>query len=150
MYDFALSRNGTQSPEKDKDVFQSRLGRFTKAEKDRLKETVATLSRCLHCACAGRADCRLRLYATVGNIKRPRYASSSALPAMEKIHVTGNMWFEQAKCIRCGLCVYNSENGFTFKDRGFGIQVVIPEENRPNVREELAGLCPTGALYLIQ
>lgn len=149
MHDFPLSHNGTQSPKKDKNLFQSRLGRFTEAEKDRLKETVTTHSRCLHCACAGRADCKLRLYATAGNIKRPRYAASSALPAMNKIHVAGKMWFEQAKCIRCGLCVYNSENGFTFKDRGFGIQVVIPEENRPNVREALAGLCPTGALYLV-
>ena len=61
----------------------------------------------------------------------------------------GRMWFEPAKCIRCGLCVYNSENGFTFKNRGFGMQVVIPEESKTNVKEELAGLCPTGALYLV-
>ena len=41
------------------------------------------------------------------------------LPVKEKIHVKGRMWFEPAKCIRCGLCVYNSENGFTFKNRGW-------------------------------
>ena len=126
----------------------ARLGRFTDKEKQRLKETVTTPSRCLHCACAGRTDCKLRLYATTEGIKRTRYNASSALPAMDKQHVTGNLWFEQAKCIRCGLCVYNSNNGFTFKDRGFGMQVVIPEENRANVKEELADLCPTGALYL--
>ena len=127
--------------------FQSRLGRFTEKEKSRLKETVSTPSRCLHCACAGRTDCKLRLYATAENIKRPRYDASSVLPVMNRMHVVGNMWFEQAKCIRCGLCVYNSENGFTFKDRGFGMQDILPEENRRNVSEVLASLCPTGALY---
>ncbi|MDR2969168.1 MAG: (2Fe-2S)-binding protein [Tannerellaceae bacterium] len=137
-------------PPKDKNLFYSRLGRFTEKEKSRLKETVATPSRCLHCACAGRTDCKLRLYATAENIRRPRYDMSSSLPAMEKIHVGGRLWFEPAKCIRCGLCVYNSRNGFTFRDRGFGMQIVLPEENRPNVSEELAGLCPTGAIYLIE
>ena len=132
----------------DKNIFYSRLGRFTTKEKERLKETVITPSRCLHCACAGRTDCKLRLYATAEGIKRPRYEASSALPVMNKQHISGNLWFEQAKCIRCGLCVYNSKNGFTFKDRGFGMQVVLPEENRTNIGEELAGLCPTGAIYI--
>lgn len=127
----------------------ARLGRFTEKEKQRLKETVTTPSRCLHCACAGRSDCKLRLYATAQGIKRTRYNASSALPAMSKQHITGKLWFEQAKCIRCGLCVYNSKNGFTFKDRGFGMQVVIPDENRENIQEKLAGLCPTGALYVV-
>lgn len=145
------SPNSTeQIRQTDKNMYQSRLGRFTAKEKERLKETTGTPSRCLHCACAGRAKCKLRLYATAENIKRPRYEASSALPVMSKMHVIGNMWFEQAKCIRCGLCVYNSKNGFTFKDRGFGMQVVLPEENRTNIKEELAGICPTGALYLIQ
>jgi len=106
-------------------------------------------TNCLHCACAGREGCKLRLYATAAGIKRPRYEMSSALPVMKKVHVTGRMWFEPAKCIRCGLCVYNSNNGFTFKDRGFGMQVVIPDESRENVGEDLADLCPTGAMYLI-
>jgi len=132
----------------NKDLFQSRLGRFTTREKEWLKENTATPSGCLHCACAGREGCKLRLYATAAGIKRPGYGTSSALPAMKKQHVTGSMWFEPAKCIRCGLCVYNSKNGFTFRDRGFGMQVVIPDENRANVGEELAKLCPVGALYI--
>ncbi len=132
----------------DKSRFLSRLGRFAAKEKEYLKETVTTGSRCLHCACAGRSGCRLRLHATEAGIKRPRYESSSALSAMQKTHVGGNIWFEQAKCIRCGLCVYNSDNGFTFQDRGFGMQVVLPEENRQHIQEELAALCPTGALYV--
>jgi len=133
----------------DKKAFQSRLGRFSSGEKVRLKTTVTTPSRCLHCACAGRKDCKLRLYATAENIKRPRYEASSALSVMDRQPVNGNLFFEQAKCIRCGLCVYNSKNGFTFKGRGFGMKVILPEENRGNITEELAALCPTGALYHI-
>jgi len=132
----------------NKNLFQSRLGRFTTQEKEWLKKTVITPSGCLHCVCAGREGCKLRLFASTAGIRRPRYEASSALPAMRKEHVTGNMWFEPAKCIRCGLCVYNSKNGFTFRDRGFGMQVVIPDENRINVGEELANLCPVGALYV--
>jgi predicted molibdopterin-dependent oxidoreductase YjgC len=148
------ARHATRNMRQEKDEessksqkYQSRLGRFTEKDKSRLKETVSTPSRCLHCACAGSAGCQLRLHATAEGIKRPRYDASSAQPVMSRTHVTGKMWFEPAKCIRCGLCVYNSENGFTFKDRGFGMQVVLPEENRPNVSEKLASLCPTGALY---
>lgn len=39
--------------------FNSRLGRFSDREKQRMKETYTQPSRCLHCACDGRADCRL-------------------------------------------------------------------------------------------
>ena len=147
MFKSPLSNNKTSILTTDKKMFLSRLGRFTTKEKDRLKESVTAPSRCLHCACDGRDGCKLRQHATQAGIKRPRYETSSALPVMHKQHIAGNMWFEQAKCIRCGLCVYNSENGFTFKDRGFGMQVILPEENKTNVTEKLITLCPTGAIY---
>jgi len=131
----------------DKSVFQSRPGRFSTSEKERLKKTVTTSSRCLHCACAGSAKCKLRIYATTYGIKRPRYEASSALPVMHKQLINENIGFEQAKCIRCGLCVYNSKNSFTFKDRGFGMSVILPKENRLNFSDELVALCPTGAIY---
>ena len=174
MYESAPIHTEKNICKTDKLLFQSRLGRFTESEKrwlrkretqnpngeslDELKPQIRTansstdlnpkLSNCLHCACAGRKGCKLRLYATAAGIKRTRYETSSALPVMKKHRITGNMWFEPAKCIRCGLCVYNSDNGFTFRDRGFGMQVVIPDENRQNVGDELTALCPTGALYL--
>lgn len=132
----------------DPSAFQSKLGRFSEKEKERLIATVTTKSRCLHCACSSKTDCKLREYTSAAGIKRTRYGLSSTLPVMQRIHIAGNVWFEQAKCIRCGLCVYNSSNGFTFKDRGFGMQVFAPDENKENISEELAGLCPTGALYL--
>jgi predicted molibdopterin-dependent oxidoreductase YjgC len=150
MFDSASSNGEKQLYKTDKSIFRSHLGKFTEEERERLKKTVTVASLCLHCACAGRTECKLRHYATVEGIKRPRYHGSSLLPIMAKQQISENMWFEQAKCIRCGLCVYNSENGFTFKDRGFGMQVVLPEENRANIKEELATLCPTGAIYKIQ
>lgn len=144
----AAEAAGQGMPVLNKGGFISRLGRFSAKEKERLKATAATPSRCLHCACAGRSGCRLRLHASEAGIKRPRYEASSRLPVMQKVHVSGGLWFEQAKCIRCGLCVYNSDNGFTFRDRGFDMQVVLPDENRHNISENLADLCPTGALYI--
>ena len=132
----------------DKEVFCSRLGRLTSVEKEFLKETVKTKSRCLHCACAGREGCKLRKYATEAGIKRTQYELSSVLPAMNiKTLATDNIRFEPAKCIKCGLCVYNSVDGFTFKNRGFGMEVVLPEESVKNIDKSLCGLCPTGALY---
>ena len=131
----------------DKKSFQSRLGRFSTSEKERLRAAVTSASRCLHCACAGRTNCKLRQYATAEGIKRPRFDVTSALPVMLIQPVTNNLYYEQAKCIRCGLCVYNSQNGFTFKDRGFGMSVVLPDENRMNIKDEVIALCPTGALY---
>ena len=144
----SVAQKDDDFPQPDKQSFLSRLGRFSPQEKEILKKSTTTPSGCLHCACAGKKGCKLRLYATAEGVKRPRYEANSALPAMHKTHITGNLWFEQAKCIRCGLCVYNSKNGFTFKDRGFGMQVMLPEENRININDELAELCPTGALYL--
>ena len=133
----------------DSKAYQSLLGRFSADEKIFLKEKVASKSRCLHCACLGKKYCKLRIYATGSNIKRSRYNIQSELPVMEKIYVRDNIWFEPAKCIRCGLCVYNSENGFTFKDRGFGMQVALPKENKLNIKDTIVDICPTGALYTI-
>jgi len=132
----------------DKKKFQSKLGRFTDNEKQYLKATVSTPSSCLHCACSGKNDCKLRIYADSEGAKRTSFTISSEMQAMQRIQINNTMWFEPAKCIRCGLCVYNSTNGFTFKDRGFGMQVYLPEENKKNIQQELAALCPTGAIYL--
>ncbi|MGQ1788043.1 MULTISPECIES: 2Fe-2S iron-sulfur cluster-binding protein [unclassified Saccharicrinis] len=134
----------------NKKLFQSRLGRFSDSEKRRLKETVSTPSNCLHCACAGKSGCQLRTHATSHQIKRPGFDIGTELQVMSKIQVNETMYFEQAKCIRCGLCVYNSDNGFTFKNRGFGMEVHLPEENRENIPVELATLCPTGAIYVVE
>ena len=128
--------------------FNSRLGRFTDKEKLRLKEIYTQPSRCLHCACDGKEKCKLRKYSTEAGIKVTRYGLQSSLPVKEQIPVIGNLVYEPAKCIRCGLCVYNSNDGFTFERRGFDMRVVVPEESKNHISDKIAELCPTGALVL--
>lgn len=129
-------------------AFSSKLGRYSDAEKAWLKEEYNQPSRCLHCACEGQDGCKLRAYSAQAGIKSPRYGVSSHLPVKVQRHITGRLYFEPAKCIRCGLCVYNTQDGFTFQRRGFDMQVVIPEQSKSHVDETLAQLCPTGALFL--
>ncbi|MBO4755006.1 MAG: (2Fe-2S)-binding protein [Bacteroidales bacterium] len=127
----------------------SKLGRFSETEKERLKQIYSQPSRCLHCACEGAAKCKLREWATKAGIKASPFGKSSSLPVKEQQHIIGRLWYEPAKCIRCGLCVYNSNDGFTFLRRGFDMQIVILEQSKKNVDERLAELCPTGALYIL-
>ena len=93
-------------------------------------------------------NCSLRKFATEYRAKWNKYPRYSALKPTPPQHINGNLWFETAKCIRCGLCVYNTENGSTFKNRGFAMEVVFPPENCGNVPETIVELCPTQALYL--
>lgn len=129
-------------------TFSSKLGRYTEAEKEWLREVYSQPSHCLHCSCEGKDKCKLREYASQAGIKSTRYGVSSRQIVKEQQHIVGRLYFEPAKCIRCGLCVYNSQDGFTFQHRGFGMQVVIPEQSRSHVDERLAELCPTGALFI--
>jgi predicted molibdopterin-dependent oxidoreductase YjgC len=131
---------------KEARTFNSSYHRFTESERKTIAVQGAE-SGCLYCDCAKKTACRLRRFATDYNIKSVRYAKGNKFDALQRQAIGKDMWFEPAKCIRCGLCVYNSTNGFTFKDRGFIMQVVIPEENIANVEERLATLCPTGAIY---
>jgi len=93
-------------------------------------------------------NCSLRKLATEYRAKWNRFPRYSAIKETPPQHVKDNLWFDVTKCIRCGLCVYNSSDGFTFKDRGFGMQVVLPEESVGHVDEGLWGICPTQALYV--
>jgi ferredoxin len=131
-------------------AFNSTYSRFSAAEKQALSAASSQpdKSNCLYCDCDEKTTCRLRRYAGEYGLKNSRYTKNTACAALRRQPINGNMYFEQAKCIRCGLCVYNSDNGFTFKDRGFVMQVVLPEANAANVTEPLAELCPTGAIYL--
>jgi NADH dehydrogenase/NADH:ubiquinone oxidoreductase subunit G len=99
-------------------------------------------------SCEGKEKCQLRELFLQMKAKWTRFGSLAPVEPKTQIHVCGQMYFEPAKCIRCGLCVYNSQNGFTFMYRGYEMQVVIPEENKKNVDEKLADLCPTAALFL--
>ncbi|MBP5171931.1 MAG: (2Fe-2S)-binding protein [Bacteroidales bacterium] len=148
IHDTSLPQGDHPAESCDKTLFNSRIGRFTEPEKERMKQQYSQPSRCLHCACQGRDKCRLRQLASQAGIKASRYGLSSQLPFKQEIHVNGRLWFEPAKCIRCGQCVHRTNNGFTFLGRGFGMQVIIPEQNKANIDEQIAACCPTGALYL--
>lgn len=131
--------------------FNSSYSRFTKTEKELIGEQHKIDNRksnCLYCDCQRKNDCKLRIYATEYGIKNIRYLKESSFNALQKQHIKEDTWFEEAKCIRCGLCVYNSDNGFTFKDRGYMMKVILSEKNNSNINEELTRLCPTGALYI--
>jgi ferredoxin len=131
-------------------LFNSTYSRFSDSEKKSLAGRTGADSggsACLYCDCDAKNRCRLRRYASEYGIRNSRYTKSSTQEALRRQKVSATMWFEQAKCIKCGLCVYNSVNGFTFKDRGFVMQVILPEENAANIPENLNELCPTGALY---
>lgn len=136
------------SPNPQQQNFNSRLGRFIDKEKLRMKEIYTQPSHCLHCACDGKGKCKLRKYSTEAGIKVTRYGLQSSLPVKEEIPVTGHLVYEPAKCIRCGLCVYNTQDGFTFERRGFDMRVVIPEESKKHISDRIAEFCPTGALVL--
>jgi len=91
-------------------------------------------------------NCKLRQYALTYHAKWNRYSRYSAIKPTPPQHIKDNLWFDVTKCIRCGLCVYNSNDGFTFKNRGFEMQVALPEESVKNVDESLWKICPTQAL----
>lgn len=99
-------------------------------------------------ACEGKEKCKLRTLALQMGAKWVRYGKIAPSVVDEQIHVNSRLYFEPAKCIRCGLCVYNTQDGFTFERRGFDMRVIIPEESKQHVSEEIAALCPTGALIL--
>ena len=132
----------------DRTKFFSRLGTFSQEEKIRLRQEVDSPSTCLHCACLGREDCRLREIATSFGIRSPRFPVDSRLPFKKAARIVEGLVFDPAKCIRCGICVYNTKDAFTFSGRGFSMQVVLPKESYSHVSEDVAALCPTGALRL--
>jgi len=94
-------------------------------------------------------NCSMRKLTIAYRAKWNKFPRYSAIKATAPQHINGNLWFDVTKCIRCGLCVYNSKDGFTFKDRGFGMQVVLPDESAKNIDESLWEICPTQALYKI-
>ena len=93
-------------------------------------------------------NCKLRQYAIAYRAKWNRYPRYSAIKATQPQHIRDHFWFDVAKCIRCGLCIYNSKDGFTFKGRGFGMEVVLPIESHSHVDKTLCEICPTQALYI--
>jgi predicted molibdopterin-dependent oxidoreductase YjgC len=142
----STGRRSTSNEIKD---FNSTYQRFTDVEKQLLDKPSSAKTGCLYCDCNGKTTCSLRRYATEYGVKNIRYTKESVTEALRRRKIGDKIIFEPAKCIKCGLCVYNTDNGFTFKGRGFAMQVTIPDENENNVNEQIIELCPTAALSCI-
>jgi len=159
-----------------KKVFSSRLGRVEESElKEWLKECTGTGKRfetiddfisageeagnCMHCDCRASEDCRLRELAQELGIKDKGSKVINA-PVTKKINHKTGLIFENAKCIKCGLCVRvcedrNEEPALCFINRGF--VSIISEPLTVDFDDILAtqtdlciSVCPTGALSRIK
>jgi ferredoxin len=152
--------------------YKSLIGKLEPDElKEWLKECTADLQRfreisgeepagneaksCMHCDCRASEDCRLRDLADELLIKDPR-GKLVYSAAVKKINTQTNLIFENAKCIKCGLCVRICEDDtenphLCFINRGFVtiISEPITEDFNDILKaktKECIEICPTGAL----
>ena len=110
---------------------------------------------CMHCDCRAAEDCRLRDIAEDFALKDPR-AKLVYAPAVKKINLQTNLIFENAKCIKCGLCVRvcadkNDDPPLCIINRGFVSIISEPltcefVETMRSTAKECIDVCPTGAL----
>lgn len=152
--------------------FSSRTGKIEAEElQEWLKECIGDLVRhreissmevagyeaasCMHCDCRAAGNCDLRRVTEELGVKDPGGKVVNA-PVMKKINQVSGLIFENAKCIKCGLCVRtctdtDGEPGLCFIERGFisiisepltaGFNDVLLKEAAKAVE-----VCPTGAL----
>jgi predicted molibdopterin-dependent oxidoreductase YjgC len=110
---------------------------------------------CMHCDCRAADNCRLRDIADEFSIKDPRGKLVNS-PIQKKININTGLIFENAKCIKCGLCVRLCEDSkddpaLCFINRGF-ISIIsepLTEEFNNILKsrsKEVIDICPTGAL----
>lgn len=163
------------APEKGRKRFTSRIGRLETEElTEWLKEctneekrsreitdsdsAVVESGSCMHCDCRAADNCRLRDIATEFSVKDPKgKIVNSAI--QKKMNVNTGLVFENAKCIKCGLCVrlceqLREEPALCFINRGFVSIISEPlTEEFNNVlktrSKEVVEVCPTGALSLL-
>lgn len=110
---------------------------------------------CMHCDCRAADDCRLRDLAGDLAIKDPRGKLINA-PIVKKINYRTGLVFENAKCIKCGLCVrlseyFGEEPSLCFINRGFISIISEPlteefDDIMKTKSREVIEICPTGAL----
>ena len=120
------------------------------------RESAASESEsCMHCDCRAVDNCRLRDLADEFSIKDPRGKLVNS-PIQKKININTGLIFENAKCIKCGLCVRlcedsKDEPALCFINRGFVSIISEPlTEDFNNIlkskTKEVIEICPTGAL----
>jgi ferredoxin len=120
-----------------------------------LKEMQEEASRCMHCDCRKKNDCRLRDYSEMYGALQKRFFPKER-KHVRKIFKHEPIIYEPEKCIKCGICVritseHKEKLGLTFIGKGFDVEVAVPFDNETvNALEKTALLCaekcPTGAL----
>jgi hypothetical protein len=110
---------------------------------------------CMHCDCRAAENCRLREIANDFSLKDPKGKLVNS-PIRKKININTGLVFENAKCIKCGLCVrlcetYKDGPALCFINRGFISIISEPlTEEFNNILKtksnEVIEICPTGAL----
>jgi predicted molibdopterin-dependent oxidoreductase YjgC len=110
---------------------------------------------CMHCDCRAAEDCRLRDIAESFSMKDPS-GKLTYSSAEKKINIQTNLIFENAKCIKCGLCVRicedkNDDPLLCFINRGFVSIISEPltcdfVETMKSTAKKCIEICPTGAL----
>lgn len=162
------------SSEKVAKRFTSRIGKLEPEElsewlkectndNKRTREIIDSVSAqteagsCMHCDCRAAGNCRLRDIADEFSVKDPRGKIMNS-PAQKKINVSTGLIFENAKCIKCGLCVrlceqLNEEPALCFINRGFISIISEPltvefNDVLKTRSKEVVEVCPTGALSL--
>lgn len=115
----------------------------------------AEAESCMHCDCRAADSCKLRDMAEMFELKDPKGKFVNA-PIFKKIsHKTG-LIFENAKCIKCGLCVRVCKDSIEeptlcFINRGFISIISEPltvefVDIPASVADKCIDICPTGAL----
>jgi predicted molibdopterin-dependent oxidoreductase YjgC len=114
---------------------------------------------CMHCDCRAATDCRLRDLAEKFSLKDPKSKFVNA-PVAKKINHNTGLIFENAKCIKCGLCVRvvadsTEEPSLGFINRGFVSIISEPltmefDDIPASVAKKCVEVCPTGALAFIR
>jgi ferredoxin len=110
---------------------------------------------CMHCDCRAADDCSLRRISDELSVKDPRGKLVNS-PIVKKINYSTGLIFENAKCIKCGLCVRicedsGNEPALCFINRGFVsiISEPLTEEFGDILKtqsDKVVEICPTGAL----
>jgi predicted molibdopterin-dependent oxidoreductase YjgC len=110
---------------------------------------------CMHCDCRASDNCSLRNVAVALEVKDPSGKLINA-PLAKKINQKTGLIFENAKCIKCGLCVRicedtKEEPALCFINRGFITIISEPltegfEDILQTRADQCVEVCPTGAL----
>ncbi len=165
----------SMDPASVKKLFESKIGRMSKPQLEDLRvhnenqeemevapvaegglaDSQTEAGRCLHCDCRKLATCGLRKWSTEYGAETKKYKTTEEMD-FRIIGLSGNVYFEPGKCIRCGLCVeiaemHGEDIGLAFNGRGFDMQITVPfdrsfDEGLTKSAGECVRACPTAAI----